>query len=110
MLEPLNERVVVKVVEEEEKTSGGILLPDTAREKPTTGIVQAVGPGRLLENGTRRPVAVGKGDKVVFSKYGGTEFRDGTEEYMILREDDLYAVYAPSEEKPAKPARPKRKS
>jgi chaperonin GroES len=111
MLEPLNDRVLVKLVEEEEKTAGGIVLPDTAKEKPTKGIVQAVGPGRLLENGKRQPIAVKKGDKVIFSKYGGTEFKDGDVEYMILREEDIYAIIS-SEAKPAKPAKAaaKRKS
>lgn len=111
MLEPLNDRVLVRLVEEAEKTTGGIVLPDTAREKPTKGIVEAVGPGRLLDDGSRKSVAVKKGDKVIFSKYGGTEFKEGDVEYMILREDDIYAIDLSSPKQPPKATQPsKRKS
>ena len=110
MLQPLNDRVLVRMAEGEEKTAGGIVLPDTAKEKPTRGVVMSVGPGRLLENGTRQAVAVKKGDKVIFSKYGGTEFKDGNVEFMILREDDIYAVEVPSAQPQKKTAKPKRKS
>ncbi|MCC6442458.1 MAG: co-chaperone GroES [Armatimonadetes bacterium] len=92
MLRPLGERVVVEPASEEEKTSGGIILPDTAKEKPQKGTVIAVGSGKLLDNGQRVPVDLKVGDKVIFSKYGGTEVKIDGKEYMILREDDIYAV------------------
>ena len=92
MLKPLGDRVVVKVASEEEKTAGGIYLPDTAKEKPQKGEIIAVGPGKMLENGQRAAMQVKQGDKVVFSKYGGTEVKVGGEEFMLLREDDIYAV------------------
>ncbi|NLM94789.1 MAG: co-chaperone GroES [Firmicutes bacterium] len=92
MLKPLADRVVVKVVEEEERTRGGIVLPDTAKEKPQQGEVIAVGPGRVLDNGERVPVDVKKGDMVIFAKYGGTEVKVEGEEYLILRESDILAV------------------
>ncbi|MGI6558703.1 MAG: co-chaperone GroES [Limnochordia bacterium] len=92
MLKPLADRVVVKVVEEEERTKGGIVLPDTAKEKPQQGEVIAVGPGRVLDNGERVPVDVKKGDMVIFAKYGGTEVKVEGEEYLILRESDILAV------------------
>ncbi|MDD2486439.1 MAG: co-chaperone GroES [bacterium] len=92
MLKPLGDRVVVKVASEEEKTAGGIYLPDTAKEKPQKGEVIAVGPGKMLENGQRAAMQVKQGDKVVFSKYGGTEVKVDGEEFMLLREDDIYAV------------------
>lgn len=92
MLKPLGDRVVVKVASEEEKTAGGIYLPDTAKEKPQKGEIVAVGPGKMLESGQRAPVQVKVGDKVVYSKYGGTEVKVGGEEFMLLREDDIYAV------------------
>jgi chaperonin GroES len=91
-LEPLEDRIVVEPMEAEEKTRGGIVIPDSAKEKPQKGKVVAVGPGRLLDNGKRAAPAVKKGDTVVYAKYGGTEIEiDGTE-YMILRESDLLAV------------------
>ncbi|NLN16414.1 MAG: co-chaperone GroES [Firmicutes bacterium] len=92
MLKPLADRVVVKVVEEEERTKGGIVLPDTAKEKPQQGEVIAVGSGRVLDNGERVPVDVKKGDMVIFAKYGGTEVKVEGEEYLILRESDILAV------------------
>lgn len=91
-LKPLGDRVVVKVIEEEEKTAGGILLPDTAKEKPQKGEVVAVGNGKLLDNGERAPLEVKAGDKVIFAKYGGTEVKVGGEEYLILRESDILAI------------------
>jgi len=91
-LVPLADRVVVKAIEQEEKTKGGIVLPDTAREKPQEGEVLAVGSGRLLDNGERVPLEVKVGDRVVFSKYGGTEIKLDGEEYIILRESDILAV------------------
>ena len=92
MLRPLGDRVVLKLRTQEEKTEGGILLPDTAKEKPQEGEVVAVGPGRLLDNGTRVPPEVKVGDVVVFSKYSGTEVKYGGEEYLIIRESDILAV------------------
>ncbi|MFN3420308.1 MAG: co-chaperone GroES [Armatimonadota bacterium] len=89
---PLGSRVLVKPREEEEKTPGGIILPDTAKEKPQEGVVIAVGPGKLLENGERRPVSVKEGDIVIFSKYAGTEIKIDGEEYLIVDEDSILAV------------------
>ncbi len=91
-LKPLADRVVVKKVEAEEKTAGGIVLPDTAKEKPQQAEVLAVGPGKLDEKGTRHPMELKVGDKVLFAKYSGTEVKiDGTE-YIILSERDILAV------------------
>ena len=91
-LTPLADRVLVKRLEEEEqKTSGGIIIPDTAKEKPQEGEVVAVGKGRLLDNGERQPVDVAVGDKVLFGKYSGTEVKYNGIEYLILREDDILA-------------------
>ena len=92
MLRPLGDRVVVKRIEEEAKTKGGIVLPDTAKEKPQRGKVIAVGSGRVLDNGTKLPLEVKEGDTVVFAKYGGTEIEIDGEEYIILSERDLLAV------------------
>lgn len=89
---PLGNRVLVKPREEEERTAGGIILPDTAKEKPQEGVVIAVGPGKLLDNGERRPIAVGEGDIIIFSKYAGTEIKIGGEEYLIVDEDSILAV------------------
>jgi chaperonin GroES len=91
-IEPLEDRVVVQPLEAEETTKGGIVLPDTAKEKPQQGKVIAVGPGKMLESGDRAEPAVKKGDVVVYAKYGGTEIEVDGEEYMILRESDLLAV------------------
>jgi chaperonin GroES len=92
MLKPIGDKVIVKAKAEVEKTSGGIILPDTAKEKPQEGTVIAVGPGKVLENGQRRPVAVKEGDTVIYSKYGGTEVKVKGEEYIILDEDSIYAI------------------
>ena len=92
VIKPLGDRVVVKRIEEEPKTKGGIVLPDTAKEKPQEGKVIAVGTGRVLENGQRVPLEVQEGDIVVFAKYGGTEIEIDGEEYVILSERDLLAV------------------
>ena len=92
VIKPLGDRVVVKRIEEEPKTKGGIVLPDTATEKPQKGKVIAVGTGRVLENGQRVPLEVKEGDIVVFAKYGGTEIEIDGEEYVILSERDLLAV------------------
>lgn len=91
-LRPLADRVIVKAIEAEEKTKGGIVLPDTAKERPQEGEVLAVGPGRRLEDGSLVPPAVKVGDRVLYSKYGGTEVKLGGEEYLILREDDILGV------------------
>ncbi|MDR3707401.1 MAG: co-chaperone GroES [Capsulimonadaceae bacterium] len=92
MLKPLGDRVVVKAIESESTTAGGIVLPDTAKEKPQRAEVLAVGPGKLQENGTRTQVDVKVGDVVVYSKYGGTEIKVGGEEVIILRADDILGV------------------
>jgi chaperonin GroES len=90
-LEPLGDRVVVKPVPKEEVTKGGIVLPDTAKEKPQEGEVIAVGPGRLTDEGKRLPMDIKVGDTVIYAKYGGTEIKDGDEELIILRESDILA-------------------
>ncbi len=91
-LQPLGDRLIVEVLDEEELTVSGIVLPDTAREKPQRGRVLAVGPGtRNEETGDHIPMDVGEGDEIVFSKYGGTEIRLGTDEVLILRESDVLA-------------------
>ncbi|EQD72810.1 Chaperonin Cpn10 [mine drainage metagenome] len=92
VLRPLGDRVVVKVLEAEEKTAGGIILPDTAKDKPQEGEIVAVGTGRVLDNGTKVAVEVNVGDRVIFSKYGGTEVKVDNIEYLIIRESDLLAV------------------
>jgi chaperonin GroES len=91
-IRPLGDRVVVKAVEREEQTKSGIYLPDTAQEKPQEAIVIAVGPGKLNENGTRVPSELKEGDRVLFSKYSGTEIKQGGDEFLILRESDILAV------------------
>jgi chaperonin GroES len=90
-LKPLDDRVVVEPLTAEEKTAGGIVLPDAAKEKPQRGKVLAVGPGRLLDSGERCPVAVKVGDEVLFAKYGGTEIEIDKKEVKILRESDILA-------------------
>lgn len=92
MIKPLMDRVVVKIVTAEEKTKGGILLPDTAKEKPQEAEVIAVGPGKVLDNGTRIAPEVKVGDKVFFAKYSGTEVKIDGDEYLIVRESDILAV------------------
>jgi chaperonin GroES len=91
-LKPLSDRVVVKVLEAEEKTASGIVLPDKAKEKPQEGKVMAVGTGKLLESGTKSEMDVKVGDKVIFSRYAGTEVKVEGEEYLILRQDDILAL------------------
>lgn len=91
-LSPLSDRVIVKALEAEEKTKGGIILPDTAKEKPIEGTVIAVGPGRVTEDGKNVPMSVKEGDKVLYGKYGGTEIVFEGEEYLIMRESDIFAV------------------
>jgi len=90
-LQPLADRVVVKPIEKEEVTKGGIVLPDTAKEKPQEGEVIAVGPGRLSEDGKRMAIDVKVGDRVIYAKYGGTEIKIDDEELVILRESDILA-------------------
>src|ERR671937_3021963 len=90
-LQPLGDRLIVEALEEEETTVSGIVLPDTAKEKPQRGRVLAVGPGPRDENGNYVPMDVEDGDEVIFSKYGGTEIKLGTDEYLILRESDVLA-------------------
>jgi chaperonin GroES len=91
-LRPLHDRVLIKRVEEAETASGGIIIPDTAKEKPQQGEVMAVGDGKLLENGERVPVDVKAGDRILFGKYSGSEINIEGDEYLILREDEILAV------------------
>ena len=91
-IRPLHDRVLVKRIEEETKTKGGIIIPDTAKEKPIKGEVIAVGEGRILDNGQKVPVSVKVGDKIIFSKYAGTEKKIEGEEHLIMREDDILGV------------------
>jgi chaperonin GroES len=102
-LQPLGDRLIVEVLEEEETTSSGIVLPDTAKEKPQRGRVIAAGPGGRNEDGERIPLDVAVGDTIIFSKYGGTEVKVDGEEYLILRESDVLAKVAAS-----RPARAKK--
>jgi chaperonin GroES len=92
MIRPLADRVVLKPITAEEKTRGGIVLPDTAKDKPQEGEVVAVGPGRVLDNGTKVPLDVKVGDRVIYSKYSGTEVKIDGEEYLVVRESDILAV------------------
>ena len=92
-IKPLGDRVLIKVIASEEKTKGGIVLPDTAKEKPQIGEVIAVGPGRVLENGSRVTLDVKVGDKVVYSKFSGSELKEGGVDYLILNgERDILAI------------------
>jgi chaperonin GroES len=91
-IRPLHDRVIVKRVKEEEKTKGGIIIPDTAKEKPVEGEVVAVGNGKILEDGSVRKLDVKVGDRILFGKYGGTEVKVDGEERLILREDDILGV------------------
>ncbi|HEU5229432.1 MAG TPA: co-chaperone GroES [Ktedonobacteraceae bacterium] len=91
-IRPVGDRVVVKPAAKEEVTRSGIVLPDTAKEKPQEGTVIAVGSGRLLENGDRAAIELREGDRVLFAKYGGTEFKLDGEEYLVLKENDILAV------------------
>ena len=91
-LKPLSDNVVVKVLESEEKTKGGIFLPDTAKEKPQQAKVVAVGPGKTLDNGTKSQVDVKEGDVVLFAKYSGTEVKVDGVEYLVIAEKDILAV------------------
>ena len=88
---PLADRVVVRPLEGEQTTKGGIYLPDTAKEKPQEGEVVAAGPGRVSDDGTSIPMELAVGDRVIYSKYAGSEYKDGDDEYLILRESDILA-------------------
>ena len=90
-ISPLADRVVIKPQDAEETTAGGLIIPDTAKEKPQEGKIISVGPGRLSEDGKRVAMEVKKGDKVLFRKYSGTEVKEGEEEYLIVRESDIVA-------------------
>ena len=91
---PLQDRILIKRIENEAKTSGGIIIPDAAKEKPQEGEVVAVGPGKRLDNGSVQEMGLKKGDKILFSKYGGTEVKVDGEDYIIMREDDILGVMA----------------
>jgi chaperonin GroES len=91
-IKPLHDRVVIKRTEEEEKTKGGIIIPDAAKEKPQQGLVVAAGDGKILENGQKSPLSVKVGDKILFGKYSGTEIKIDGEEHLIMREDDILAI------------------
>jgi chaperonin GroES len=89
---PLHDGVIIQRLEEEEKTKGGIIIPDTAKEKPIEGKVIAVGGGRIKKDGTKMPLEVKKGDRVLYAKYGGTEVKIDGEEYLMMKEDDILAI------------------
>ncbi len=91
-IRPLQDRIIVKRIEEEEKTKGGIIIPDTAKEKPMEGKIIAVGKGKILEDGKLQPLDVKVGDRVLFGKYAGTEVKIDGEEHLIMREDDILGV------------------
>lgn len=91
-IRPLHDRLIVKRLDEEQKTKGGIIIPDTAKEKPQEGEVLAVGNGKILEDGKKLPLDVKVGDKVLFSKYSGTDIKLDGQEYLILKEDDIQAI------------------
>jgi len=91
-IKPLQDRILVQRVEEEQQTKGGIIIPDTAKEKPIEGKVVAVGGGRVGDDGKKIPLEVKKGDLILFGKYGGTEVKIGGEEYLIMREDDVLGI------------------
>ena len=91
-VKPLNDRVLILRVEEEQKTAGGIIIPDTAKEKPAEGKVIAVGPGKMDDDGKRTPMDIKKGDRVLFSKYAGTEIKIEGIEHLIMREDDILGI------------------
>jgi len=89
---PLHDRIIIQRLEEQDKTAGGIIIPDTAKEKPQQGKVIAVGTGIILKDGKTVPLQLKPGDRVIFSKYGGTEVKFGNEDYLIMREDDILGV------------------
>ena len=91
-IRPLHDRILVQRLEEEEQTKGGIIIPDTAKEKPIEGKVIAAGNGKIMENGDVKPLDVKEGDRILFGKYAGTEVKIGGEEYLIMREDDVLGI------------------
>lgn len=91
-IRPLQDRIIVKRIEEEEKTKGGIIIPDSAKEKPMEGEVIAVGMGKVLDNGTKQPLEVKEGDRILFGKYAGTEVKIDDVEHIIMREDDILGI------------------
>jgi chaperonin GroES len=91
-IRPLQDRILVKRIEEEEKTKGGIIIPDTAKEKPSEGKVVSVGKGKVLDDGKLHPLEIKKGDRVLFNKYSGTEVKIEGEEHLIIREDDVLGI------------------
>ena len=91
-IRPLQDRLILKRVEEEEQTKGGIIIPDSAKEKPQEGEITAVGPGKVTDDGKKIPMDVKKGDRVLFSKYAGTEIKIDGEDHLIMREDDILGV------------------
>ena len=91
-VKPLHDRLIVKRLEEEEKTKGGIIIPDTAKEKPFEGKVIAVGDGRIKEDGTKIPMELKKGDRILFAKYAGSDIKIDGEDHLIMKEDDVLAV------------------
>jgi chaperonin GroES len=106
-LQPLGDRLIVEALEEEETTTSGIVLPDTAKEKPQRGRVLAVGPGSRDEDGNFIAMEVAEGDEIIYSKYGGTEIKLGTEDYLILRETDILAKVVTSGRKTTKTTKKK---
>ena len=106
MLKPLSDRIVVKATEAEEVTKGGIVLPDTAQEKPREGEVIAVGPGTTLDTGAKAPMEVKVGDKVMFAKYAGTEIKLGEEKLMIMSQSDIMAIKERRSKQKAKEEKP----
>ncbi len=91
-IKPINDKVLVKRLEAEEKTAGGILLPESAKEKPKEGVIIAIGDGKTLDDGSKSDFSVGVGDRVLFTSYAGTDIKYSGEEYMIMREEDLLAI------------------
>ncbi len=91
-IRPLHDRIVVERIDEDEKSQGGIIIPDTAKEKPQEGKVIAVGKGRVMDDGKVRPLDVQKGDRILFGKYSGSEMQIGGDEHLIMREDDVLAI------------------
>lgn len=92
MIKPLHDRILVKRIDDQEEVRGGIVIPDTAKEKPQEGEVIAVGDGKVLDNGTKVAMAVQKGDRILFGKYSGTEVKLDGEEYLIMREDEVLGI------------------
>ncbi len=91
-IKPMNDRILVKPLEQQEEKIGGIIIPDTAKEKPQEGEVVAIGPGRVMENGQRQPMSVAVGNKILYGKYSGTEIKHQSVDYLIMKEDDVLAI------------------